>query len=168
MVSNVPWCRKEDDTRHADNRESERRTLLIFVQKTSFENARSTLCDECKQHDYRLRYTKQRDNQRPKLEVIVDRKEILSVVPVCLKANVVEFTFKNDPAVYPCQILQKVERNISGYRFITPPDEYIKKLFMEYLTQRPDVKKRKKIRIDAKAILTPDELRVFGFAGCCW
>lgn len=128
----------------------------VFVKETAFEDTRSILCDLCSQNEFKLKYTRQGANRKPKLEVI-ERKEILSVVPAYLKANVVEFRFKNGTAEYHCQILQKVERNISDYRFFTPPAEYIKKLFIKYLTLRPDVKRRQKIRCDARAILTPDE-----------
>jgi hypothetical protein len=131
----------------------------IFVKETAFEDARSVLSEVCNQDNFRLKSTKLGSNQKPKLEVI-DKKEILSVVPVYPKANVVEFRFKNASAEHPNQILQRVERNFCDCRFFTPPDEYIKRLFIDFLTLRPGMKKRKNIRVDAKTILTPGEFEV--------
>ena len=125
----------------------------IFVKDTDFESTRSILHDLCSRKNFTLEL---KTRPRPKLEVI-DKREILSVVPVYLKDGVVQFRFKNGPAEYPYEILERVVRNVSGYSLFTPPDEYIRKLFATYLSFRPDVRNRKKTRIDAKEILTPDE-----------
>ncbi len=129
------------------------RDVDVFVRDAAFQNARSVLDDLCNQSGLTLKH---RVRPRPTLEVI-DESEILSVVPVYLKDRVAQFIFRNGSAEYPHEILERVARNVSGYTLFTPPDEYVKRLFMTYLSFRPDVKNRKKTRVDAKAILTPDE-----------
>ncbi|MHC4229367.1 MAG: nucleotidyltransferase domain-containing protein [Planctomycetota bacterium] len=125
----------------------------IFVKETEFENTRLILKHSCNQNNFKLLNCKPlRRAHRPKFEIWTGKQEILSVVPVYIKDDIVEFRFLKGPEEYPLQILQKVERNISGYRFFTPPDEYIKKLLMNYLKARSDKRKGPKIQIDAKAI----------------
>jgi hypothetical protein len=131
----------------------ENRDVDIFIKESEFKNARSVLDDVCNQYNFKLLLKR---NLRPKLEVI-EKSEIFSVVPVYLEANLVKFRFMNGSAEYPYRILQKVERHISSYRFFTPPNEYIKKLFIKYLTLRPKKKKEQKTKIDARAILTGEE-----------
>lgn len=130
----------------------------IFVKDTAFEKTRSILQDTCCQNLLKLKSKRLKRVGRPKLEVI-GKGEILSVVPAYVEGKVVRFEFSNRPAEYPFQMLERVERNISSYRFFTPRDEYIKGLFITYLTLRPRVKKKPKIRTDAKVVLTPDEFR---------
>ena len=140
----------------------ENKDVDIFVKETEFESTRSILDNLCNQNNFRLISCKPlRRTQRPKLEIKIDKRERLSVVPVYLKDNMVEFRFEKGLEKYRCQILEKVERNISGYRFFTPPNEYIKSVFKNYLTSRPDKKNKPKIQTDAKAILTPNELDQF-------
>ncbi len=135
----------------------ENKDVDIFVKEADFENTKSVLDDLCNRYGFKPKPCKPLRNQRPKLEVI-DKSEILSVVPVYLKERVVEFRFKNGTAEYPYPILERVERHISSYHFFTPPDEYVKTLFIKYLTLRPNVKNRRNTRKDAETILTPDEI----------
>jgi len=138
------------------------RDVDIFVKEPDFECAKLVLDDLRNRYEFTLNTCRPLKNGRPKFEVIDNEKrEILSVVPVYVKDGVVEFRFEKRPAPYPYQILEGTARNISGWSFFTPPDEYVKELFKTYLTSKPVVKKREQIRIDAKEILTPDEFRAF-------
>lgn len=129
----------------------------IFVKETDFQKTKSILDVLCKQNNFVLKVRKPLKNGRLKLDIIID-KEKLSVVPVYLKDTIIEFKFWKGSVEYPYRVLEQVERNISGYRFFTPSDEYIKKLFINYLTSRPDKKNKPKIKdYDAKAILTEEE-----------
>lgn len=130
----------------------------IFVKETDFQKAKSILDDLCKQNNYKLKPWESDKNSRLKLDIKIDKIERLSVVPVYLKSNIVKFLFGRGSEEYPSQILEKVERNLSGYRFFTPPDMFIKKLFINYLTSTGDKKNKPKIKdYDAKAILTEEE-----------
>jgi hypothetical protein len=130
----------------------------IFVKRQDFDSTEAIFRHSCHQNGFRLRRS---GSLRPKLEVI-DKTEILSVVPVFLEDGLVKFRFrKNGSAEYPCQILAETPRSICGYRFFAPPNEYIRDLFKRYLTLRPDVIRRREIWIDAKEVLTPDEFRAF-------
>ena len=130
----------------------------IFVKESDFQKTKSILDEMCSRNGFRLINCQPlKRTGRPKLDIKINR-ERLSVVPVYLKNNIVEFKFWKASEEYSHQILEKVERNISGYRFFSPPNEYIKKLFINYLTSRKDKKNKPKTRIDAKAIFTLDEL----------
>jgi hypothetical protein len=130
----------------------------IFIREAGFDRVRALLLNICGRARFEVKYKRLRSNRRPKLEVIEGR-EILSVVPVYVKDNMVEFRFSGGTVEYPRQMLRRVERRISNYRFFTPPDEYIARLFKTYLAKRPRVKARDKVRIDAKAILAPGEFQ---------
>jgi len=87
----------------------------------------------------------------------------MSVIPVYKVNNVIEFRYPNGNEQYPHQILEKVERNISGYIFITPPDEYIKNIFINHIKARPDKKMRENFKIDAMAVLNQNELKIMNW-----
>ena len=80
------------------------------------------------------------------------------MIPVYPKNNVAVFKYPEGEQIYSDQIFNKIKRNISGFRFFTPPNEYIKELFINHIIARPDKRSRLKYKIDAKAILNSEEL----------
>jgi hypothetical protein len=128
----------------------------IFVKESAFENVRPVLHGLCDRNSFKL--IRRTRRLRPKLEVEIDERERLSVVPVYLQDDGVEFRFPRGlKEKHPSQILERVERDISGYRFFTPPNDCIRNLFRNYLASRSDKQNKSAVRIDAKAILPPDE-----------
>jgi len=130
----------------------------IFVKETDYQKVKSILEDLCSKNNYSpISCTPLKKTKRPKLDIKINKEERLSVVSIYLKNNSVEFRFWKGPEKYPHEILEKVKRNISGYRFFTPQNEYIKKLFINYLRSRRDKINKEKLQIDARAILTKNE-----------
>lgn len=139
----------------------------VFVKEIDLENTRSILCDPCCRNGFKV--GRIRGKQRPKFEVY-DKKgiEVLSLVPVYLEGPHAKLKFEKQgekgfhPVPYSRQMLDRVEREICGYRFVTPPDECIRGLFRTYVDNKPKVKRRKKTQIDAHAILSFDERQARG------
>jgi hypothetical protein len=130
----------------------------VFVKESDFKKAKSILYELCNQNNFNLIYCKpSKTDDRPKINIEIDCKERFSAIPVYLKKDVIEFRYCKGNEEYSSHILSKVERNISGYRFITPPDSFIKEIFIKHLIARPDKKNRSNIKIDGKAIFTPEE-----------
>ena len=102
-------------------------------------------------------------NGRRKVEVKID-KERLSMVPAYMKGHRVELKFNRGSKDYPIDILERVERNISGYKFFSPTNEYIKELFVNYITTSGKKDKDKIKNYDAKNILSSEEYSEF-YAG---
>lgn len=130
----------------------------IFIKEVDYLNANSVLEKLCAENGFRFDQCKPLPNGRPKLNIVINNKERLSIVPVYMKGAGVKFKFDGNSEEYPNLILEKVHRNISGYRFITPPDKCIKTLFKNYLASRSDKKNKPKLRKDAETILSPEEL----------
>ena len=135
----------------------------IFVRDADFENAKSLLDALCKRNGLQYIPGSQNEDDRPKAEVKINGVERFSMIPIYQKDSVVVFKYEDGDEVYSSQILEKVLRNISGFRFFTPRDEFIKNMFINHISARPDKKERDKIKIDARAILNPEELSSFGF-----
>lgn len=139
-------------------RSDKNKDVDMFVGEGDFEKAKSILSDLCKRNNFKLDSSSQKVGERPKVEVRVNGYEVLSMIPVYQKASVVVFKYSDGDQEYPSQILEKIERNISGYRFFTPQDEFIKKMFINHIKVRPGKKQRKEYKEDAKAILNTGEL----------
>lgn len=136
----------------------------IFVKNTDFEKADLILHDLCSQIN--LKYCFTISEERPKLEIKINGIERFSMVPIYQENDKVIFLYENrygGNQEYPNQILKRVERDISGYRFFTPRDEFIKEMFINHIKVRPDKKNRSNIKTDAKAILTPEEYKELAF-----
>lgn len=121
----------------------------IFVKDADFETTKSLLNNLCLKNNFKLKSKKALKNGRPKFVIYIhenDKNEILSVVPIYLKENYTEFLSNEGSIKFSNQILEKVERDISGFKFFTPPDRYIKEIFLDFLILRGD--KRKSV-IDA-------------------
>ena len=128
----------------------------IFVKETDFQKAKHVLDDVCKQNNYQLINW---GNGRLKLDIKIKKIERLSVVPIFLHEGKAILKFWKVSEEYPIEILGKIERNISGYKFFTPPDKYIKQLLVNYLNTRKDKSRKSKLKIDAEAILTFSEVK---------
>jgi len=129
----------------------------VFVKESDFKKAGAVLQQACKHNNYKLDVCEPLKNGRPKLNIIIDT-ERMSVIPVYTKPGGVLFKFKKGSKEYSSKILERVERNISGYKFFTPPNNYIKELFINCLISRPDKKNKPKIKdCDARVILTKEE-----------
>ena len=130
----------------------------IFVRDTDFEKIKSVLDTLCNENNFKLKQYPTRNNERPKIEIKINDIERFSMIPVYQTDDMVTFKYKDGDQEYSNQILERIERNTSGYRFFTPPSEFIKAMFINHIRARPDKKKRKEIKKDAKAILSPEEL----------
>ena len=136
----------------------------IFVKNADFENSKLILSDLCKQNNFELIYHPLKEvNERPKVEIKVDGEERFSMIPIYQDNAMVGFKYPDKYGGnegYPNNILERVERNVSGYRFFTPGNEFIKDMFINHIKARPKKKKREEYQKDAKAILSPEELSV--------
>ena len=133
----------------------------VFVKNIDFEKAKLILENLCIQNTFELIYKLPKNaNSKPKIDIKIKDIERMSVIPVYQKNNVIEFKYPEGNEEYPRKILEKVERNISGFIFFTPPDEYIKNIFINHIKARPDKKIRKNFQIDAKAVLNQNELKM--------
>jgi hypothetical protein len=133
----------------------ENRDIDIFVKEADFPKAKYVLESICNQNNYRLVYW---DTGRLKLDVKIKKIERLSVIPIFLQNGKAVLKFWKTSEEYPVDVLTKVERNISGFRFLTPPDKYIKQLLKSYLKTRPDKRYKPKLKLDAEAILSRSEI----------
>lgn len=135
----------------------------VFVKDNDFERVKLILEDLCNKNNFKLiNSPPPKDNRRSKLDIKIDKKR-LSVISVYLKNNVVVFEYPEGDQIYFNQILNKIKRNISGFRFFTPQNEYIKELFKNHIIARPDKRSRLEYKIDAKAILSSQELAKLGW-----
>jgi len=135
----------------------------IFVKDMDFEQAKSMLVALCKKYNFKLKFSLQEGDKRPKIEIKIDNIKRFEMIPVYQKDNVVVFKYRDGNQGYPNKVLERVERNISGYRFFTSKNKFIREMFIKHIKVRPDKKKREKIIKDAKIVLKPDELSDLGF-----
>ncbi|OGC38960.1 hypothetical protein A3K42_00355 [candidate division WWE3 bacterium RBG_13_37_7] len=136
----------------------------IFVKESNYDNAISilkTVCSIreelkcfCRKPIVRSCYS------RPKFEVRTypygKRDKIFSIIPIFEKSDCVTFVFEKTKD-FQKEVLHRVTRVVQDYKFISPPDESIKQIFLYCLSERPDWIKRKDKRTDGRAILTPIE-----------
>lgn len=128
----------------------------IFVKETDFQKMKLILKDVCVSNGFELISHTPQDG-RPKIDIKINGKELLSVIPVYLRENIIEFRFGKVIDRYPIQVLDRVERNIDGNRFYTPQNEYIKRIFLNHLVARRDKLNRPGVKTDIEAVFTPEE-----------
>ena len=141
----------------------------IFVKNIDFEKSiliLKKLCNNQNNLDFKKRAgedLKKDYYKRPVWEItnIKSKKEIFSIVPAFVEGNIVKLIFANGVKESSNRILEKVEINISEYRFITPPREYVKEIFIYCFRNRSNWKTRDDIRDDAKIILNSDEFKKY-------
>jgi len=131
-----------------------------FVRDTDFDKSKSKLKSFCKLNEkYKFKcYCPEKGNDKHKIDISYDNKKIFSVVAAYQENDLVVFRYSNGNEKYSKQILEKVERNISGYKYFTPPNRFIKEIFINHIKARPDKRKRKNFQKDAKAILNSEEI----------
>jgi hypothetical protein len=100
----------------------------IFLMDADFEHAKSILYELCQHNNFKLKSYYRR--KRPKIKLIIDDIERFSMTPICHKNGIILFKHRAGDQEYPDKILEKIERNISGFRFFTPNDYFIKILLL--------------------------------------
>ena len=137
----------------------------IFVKEEDFNKIKSLLKEICiDQENTELKECNLLNRgsfSRPKLEVKIDGRERLSVVPVYLRDDNAILVFGDGTKDFSKGILGKTERDVSGYRFFTPPNKYIKKIFLHCFRHKRNWKSRGDVRKDAEVILSPEEFRKY-------
>ncbi len=134
----------------------------IFIKNSDFEKAKLILSNLCKENGYNLKPNFE-NTDRPKIEIKMDKVERFSMIPVYQEDGVIVFKYSDGDQKYSDKILEKIERHLSGYKFFTPRDNFIKEMFIKHIKARPDKTKREKIIKDAGVILSLEERSAFGF-----
>lgn len=137
----------------------------VFVKEVDFDRTRSFLDQERRKHDLGRKYLPAKSSaDKPKFELRPkgQRKDLLSVIPIYMDGGNIVFKYPK-PEIYAIHILNRIGRRIDDFRFFTPPDEYIKEIFINHIKARPDKKDRPEFITDARAILSAEEL-----AGMNW
>ena len=113
----------------------------IFVRYVDFEKAKSILDSLCYQKNFELKYHPPKSNDKPKIDIKIDNEKRFSMVPVYQENNNIVFKYPKNNEIYPNQNIEIAERTISGYRFFTSQDKFIKMMFIKHieLTQIHDL-----------------------------
>lgn len=136
----------------------------VFVVDNDFNKAKSVLEYLCNKQGFKLKPHDSNDpRSRPKIDIIIDSEERMSVIPVYRKNDLIVFRYRKGGKKYPDHILERIERNISGYKFFTPSNEFIREMFINHMEAEPKKKERCKFKKDAKAILDYDDLAMMGW-----
>lgn len=138
----------------------ENKDVDVFVKLNDFDIVKKILSSICVRYGYKPQL---KDGDRPKFEIYVNSAEMFSMIPVFIQND--RFLFKNPEGdqQYSVALLEKVERKIGGFNFITPNNYFIKEMFINHIKARPDKRTRTKIIIDAKMILNNKEYIDLGF-----
>jgi len=134
----------------------------LFVLEEDFDKTEEVLVKLCNDNGWKV--SKTFLNNRPKIEVLILKNlekwiERLSVVPVYLIGNNAELKFKEGQRRYSGDILQQTERRLNNFTFYTISNEFLKKLFIEYLDSKEKYPPK---RIDdARKILTDEEFKKY-------
>lgn len=138
----------------------------IFVKEPDFQSARLVLESVCQSHGLKYGATTDDKTKREKFEIFHNnsKKDVFSMIPVYQEDGQVIFRYPNGfggNQSFPIDIFERKERSILGYRFFTPKDEYVKRLFIEHMKTRPREKlmMRPEYREDAKLLLGPAEIK---------
>ena len=134
----------------------------FFVLEKDFKKTEEILEKLCDENGWKI--CKTFLNGRPKVEISIlkgkkEWKERFSVVHSYLKNNQVELKFREGSGEYSLNILNQEKRSLEGYDFFTISNEFLKKLFIEYL----DSKRKyplKRIE-DARKLLTEEEFKKY-------
>lgn len=102
----------------------------VYVLESNFDVAKLVLEKICAGHaNWKIYYTVL-DNVRPKIEILVDDKEIFSLIPVYKTESGVRFIFPHGGSInFSSDVLAPAKRKIGEFEFITSRDKYVKKLF---------------------------------------
>lgn len=137
------------------------RDVDIFVKDEDFDKIKLLLKEICSKQDNaglkECNLLNKGGFSRPKLEVKINGRERLSVVPVYLRDDRAILVFGNGAKDFSEDLLEKVERDISGYRFFAPPNKHIRGIFLNCFRYKRGWKEREDVRTDAKIVLSSEE-----------
>jgi len=133
----------------------------IFIKECDFEKTHEYLKQLCKKNDFELCIDWKKG--RPRINVKIEKKNRFSMIPVFLKSDTALFKYKDGDQKFPLEILNKIRRSISNYKFFTTEDRFIKEMFIKHIEVRRDKIKKLKIIKDANTILNSKEIERFGF-----
>lgn len=136
----------------------------VFVKEDDFERAERALNLFCIENRFKLESDER--GVKPKIKIIINGKESLSLIAVYETVDSIIFKYRKKwggDECYGRQLLERVERKISHFRFFTPPDQYIKEIFKNHMRARPEKKSRADYITDAKHILSSED-----FAELSW
>lgn len=129
----------------------------VFIREKDFEKAKVIVTAFSLQYNFSFK------SKPAKVSVNILNGEGVSITPVYQEGKKAVFQYPKNfggDESYPLQMLERVERDISDYRFFTPPNAMIKEKFLKHLQSRPDKLRRKSVRIDAEAILSPEDFTI--------
>jgi len=134
----------------------------FFVLEKDFKKTEEVLQELCNKNGWKI--CKTFLNGRPKIEILILKTkkkwiERLSVVPANLKDNAVELKFREGSGEYSKNFLLQEERHLDGFTFYTISDEYLKKLFIEYLKSKTSYPSKR--TEDARKLLTEEEFKIY-------
>lgn len=133
----------------------------IFVKEIDFQKTKLLLEKFCSKNIFKTIYSLPKNiNDKPKLNILLN-KEIMSVIPVYQKNNKILFKYRDNNEEYSIQILERVKRNINGYKFFTPKDKFIKEMFINHIKSRQDKKIKSYFIEDANVVLTREEFKKY-------
>ena len=130
----------------------------IFILDKDFQHTKVIIEAIIKKNNW-IRKDDNSIKDRPKFELKIDNEEIFSVIPVYKIDGKIELRLYKNIKRYPIDILNQTHRQLGGFDFYTPSDEYIKYIFIAYLETRPDLRVRQKE--DAMKILTKEEFNKY-------
>lgn len=130
----------------------------VFVVNDDYDEARELVAGLEKDLNWDHQDTQQRERRKREWRVTGNRHDIFSLVPVFRDGDRIRFVFKRD--FIPNTVLTSVTRRIGNHRFTTPSTEFIKELFIcKVNSGNLSRERRKKLKVDAKAIMNNDEYR---------
>lgn len=136
----------------------------IFVKNVDFKNACSVIEAVCQNQEFK-HYPPDPETARPKFEVFgSNKKEVFSIIPIYQEDYSVILRYPSrygGNQEFPINLLEREGRSILDYRFFTPKNEYVKKLFVKHMKTRPRKKlmTRPEYREDAELLLSPSEIK---------
>ncbi len=130
----------------------------VFVEDINFPRIKKILEDACKENGWEPRETCLKTG-RPKIDILIEGNEVMSVIPVYLRGEFVKFMFLEGSKEYSAYVLEQKERHLGGFYFFTPSDDFIKVLFINYLESKTKYP-YKRIE-DARQICSKEEFMKF-------
>lgn len=125
-----------------------------FVLREHFEDACRVLGDICIKNGFNTVFYPEKNNEKPKIEVMIGGKEIFSVIAVYKEGENIIFRYGKGDEIYGLELLGRFEKNVGGYRFFTPPLESLEEIFSNHMKSKPDKVNRKSYKIDAETFRT--------------
>ena|SRR3989442_4969283 len=132
----------------------------IFVMNDDYNKTLEVVSHFEKELNWGYCDTEQRGRRKREWRIFGESKDILAVIEVFPAGDSVRFNFGTD--FIPKSLLTAVRRRIGEYSFITPSNEFIKELLMSKVDSGKLHKaRRKKLRDDARVIMSEDEYHAF-------